>query len=178
MKWLSLPLALFALSACDSEKLPPGPDSPPMPKVEIPAEIPKPAEPLLPEPTVGNLNSDQGEPPDLQVDIAPVTTGELAQLPSEQVAPAPPSEPTPQSVKKKVAVEHVEVPEAELDLSLPEDWAENTEPEQNSASMSLLPPLFDSGERSRSLQMSGNLLPALDGEEVIDGAQLNFELKR
>ncbi len=107
-----------------------------------------------------------------------MTAGDPDELPSKRVAPAPPPKPVAPKVKKEVAVEDVKIPEAELDLSLPDDWAVNGEPEQNTASMSLLPPLFQGG-RSSSVQMSGSLLPALDGDDgLIDGAQLNFELKR
>lgn len=182
MKWLCLPLGLLALSACDSEKLPPRPESPPTPKVEAPVDTPKPEESisLVPEPTLGDLEGDDGEPSEIQIDIEPVTAGDPETLPSERVAPAPVPAPKPAApkIKKEVAVEHVEIPEAELDLSLPEDWATDSESEQNTASMSLLPPLFN-GERSRPVQMSGSLLPGLDGDDaLIDGAQLNFELKR
>lgn len=177
MKWLVLPLSLLALSACDSEKLPPRPETPPAPKVEAPAEIPKPEVSLVPEPSFDELEVDTSEPPEIQVDVEPVTAGDPEELPSERVVSAPPPKTPAPKVKKKVAVEQVKLPEAELDLSLPEDWAKDGEPEQNTASMSLLPPLFGS-ERSRSVQMSGSLLPGLDGDDDIDGAQLNFELKR
>ncbi len=179
MKWLYLPLALLVLSACDSEKLPPRPETPPTPKVEAPVDTPKPQESLslVPEPTLGDLQDDDGKPPEIQTDVEPVTAGDPETLPSERVAPAAAPKPAVAKTKKEVPVEQVEIPEVELDLSLPEDWATNSEPEQNTASISLLPPMFGT-ERARSVQLSGSLLPALDRDDEIDGAQLNFELKR
>lgn len=179
MKWLSLPLVLVLLSACDSDKLPPRPDAPPKPKVETPAATPEPEMSVLPAPTLDESGErDNVERPEIQIELEPVTAGDPEELPSERISPAPPPKPVAPKVKKEVAVEDVEIPEAELDLSLPDDWAVDGEPEQNTASMSLLPPLFN-GERSRPVQMSGSLLPALDGDDaLIDGAQLNFELKR
>ena len=73
------------------------------------------------------------------------------------------------------------MPEAELDLSLPEDWAEELEPGhgEDTASMQLLPPLFESREANNSVQMSGRLLQGLQEDDpLIDGAEINFELKR
>ena len=179
MKWLSLPLALLVLSACDNDKLPPRPEPPATPKVETPANTPEPAVSIVPTFSLEEgQEGDNAEPPEIRIELEPVTAGDPEKLPSERIAPAPPPEPAAPKVKKEVAVEHVEVPEAALDLSLPDDWAEDSGPEQNTASMSLLPPLFQ-GDRSRSVQMSGSLLPGLDGDDaLIDGAQLNFELKR
>lgn len=179
MRWLSLPLALLLLSACDNEKVPPRPEPPAAPKVDIHADTPEPPVFALPETTLEReIAGASNEPPEIQVEIEPVTAGDPEKLPSERVAPPSPKPAAPQA-KKKVAVEEVEIPKADLDLSLPDDWATDNEPEQNSASMSLLPPLFGSGESSRSVQMSGTLLPGMVGDDaVIDGAQLNFELKR
>jgi hypothetical protein len=79
----------------------------------------------------------------------------------------------------KTKLEKVELPEPDLDLSLPDDWAESLDPAEKPASLSLLPPLFESSQESRSLQMSGELLPGTaEDEALIDGAQINFELKR
>lgn len=179
MKWLSLPLALLLLSACDNDKLPPRPEPPATPRVETPADPPEPAVSVIPESDLEEMaGDDSDEPPEIQVELEPIAEGDPKELPSERIATAPPAKPAAPKIKKKVAVEDVEVPEAELDLSLPEDWAEDAEPEQSAASMSLLPPLFE-GERARSVQLTGSLLPALDGDDaLIDGAQLNFELKR
>ncbi len=179
MKWLSLPLALLLISACDNDKLPPRPEPPAVPRVEMPASTPEPAVSVLPQPIVDEGGAgDTGEPSEIEVELEPVTAGNPEKLPSERIATTTPPKPAASKVKKKVAVEEVELPEADLNLSLPEDWAQDSEPEQNTASMSLLPPLFG-GERSRSVQMSGTLLPGLDEDDSpIDGAQLNFELKR
>lgn len=179
MKWLSLPLALLLLSACDNEKLPPRPEPPAPPKVETHADSPAPAVFVLPETALEKeIAGENKEPPPVQVEVEPVTAGDPEKLPSERVAPVASTKSAPKA-KKKVAVEQVEIPKADLDLSLPEDWATDGEPEENSASISLLPPMFGSGESSRSVQMSGTLLPGMAGDDaVIDGAQLNFELKR
>ncbi|WP_217474677.1 hypothetical protein [Stutzerimonas stutzeri] len=134
------------------------------------------------EPAADHASSD-AEKPAIEIELEPVADEASDKLPSEQVAatkPAPAAA-APTSPKKKVAVEHVELPEPELDLSLPEDWAEELEPEdrEDTASMQLLPPLFETGESDKSLQMSGRLLQGLREEDaLIDGAEINFELKR
>ena len=180
MKRLSLPLALLLLSACDNEKLPSRPETPAPPKVETREDSPAPAVTLVPETILEESAAERSvEPPEIQVEVEPVAAGDPEKLPSERVVPSPSPKPAAPKAKKKVAVEHVELPEADLDLSLPEDWAKDSEPEESTALMSLLPPMFGSGERSRSVQMSGTLLPGMSGDDaVIDGAQLNFELKR
>ncbi|WP_181296681.1 hypothetical protein [Pseudomonas sp. Q2-TVG4-2] len=176
MKWLSLLLALPFLGACDGDKLPSQPSPPAKPEVQATAGSRAPASPL------GTVESDGGEPPNVEIELEPVAGGDSEELPSERIVSVPEPEPvvpTPDTAKKEIAVEEVELPEPELDLSLPEDWAEELDPAQNTATMRLLPPLFESSENSRSLQMSGRLLPGLEQDEaLIDGAQINFELKR
>ncbi|WP_219807524.1 hypothetical protein [Stutzerimonas stutzeri] len=96
---------------------------------------------------------------------------------TEPSAPAPKAKPSASVPKTKL--EKVELPEPDLDLSLPDDWTESLDPAEKPASLSLLPPLFESSQESRSLQMSGELLPGTaEDEALIDGAQINFELKR
>ncbi|AHL76208.1 hypothetical protein CH92_14335 [Stutzerimonas stutzeri] len=182
MRWLSVLLALPFLGACDGDKLPSQPGAPAKPEVRSGVVDREPAASLKPvlEPAIGHVESEDGEPPEIEIEVEPVTAGDPATLPSERVVPAPePKATAPSAPKKDVAIERVEVPEPELDLSLPEDWAEELEPDQETASMRLLPPLFEGGENSRSVQMSGSLLPGVnENEALIDGAQINFELKR
>lgn len=170
MKWSSLLLALLFLVACDGDDLPSQPGPPAAPEVQ----------PLVDRnAATGPVQRETDAPPKIEIELEPVTAGDPEELPSERVVPA--TEPKAVSVvpKKKVAVEQVKLPEPELDLSLPEDWAEELEPAQDAAASKLLPPLFESGEDSRSVQMSGSLLPGLEHDDaLIDGAQINFELKR
>ncbi|NKQ11877.1 hypothetical protein [Pseudomonas sp. SST3] len=178
MKWLSLLLALPFLGACDGDKLPSQPSPPAKPEVQADAGNRAPASPL------GSVESEGGEPPNIEIELESVAGEDSEELPSERVVSVPEPKPEPvvpvrEAAKKKVAVEEVELPEPELDLSLPSDWAEELDPDQNTATIRLLPPLFESSEDSRSLQMSGRLLPGLEQDEaLIDGAQINFELKR
>ncbi len=172
MKWSSLLLALLVLSACDRDDLPSQPRPPASPEVRSPVDQ---KAVIPPAPT----QRDTETPPKIEVEIEPVTAGDPEELPSERVVPATEPKTVSAAPKKKVAVEQVELPEPELDLSLPEDWTEELEPEQDAAALQLLPPLFESGENSRSVQMSGSLLPGLERDDaLIDGAQINFELKR
>lgn len=182
MKCLSLLLALPLLVACDGDKLPPQPGPPAKPKVETTATDVKPLSTLEPA-AAEHANRDARKAPAIEIELDPVVDEESERLPSEQVAPAPPKPvaAAPASPKKKVAPERVELPEAELDLSLPEDWAEELEPGhgEDTASMQLLPPLFESREANNSVQMSGRLLQGLQEDDpLIDGAEINFELKR
>ena len=170
MRWLLL-LAIPLIAACDGEKVPDDPVLPEPPKVEsspIAAVAPATAKP---EPDV------QDAPVEIKIDLAPVTAVESEQLPSERVVPPPKPKPAVAAASKK-KVEDVELPDPELDLSLPDDWSETLEPAEEATSMNLLPPLFESSKDSR-LQLSGELLPgAAQDEAIIDGAQINFEIKR
>lgn len=174
MKWLIL-LALPLMSACDGDKTPDQPMPPVQPKVDSPASDV--ATPVLNEPERPVEMS--GRDVEVDVDVGPVAGGDSEKLPSERVVP-PPARPKPVATSApRKKVEQVALPEPELDLSLPEDWSEALEPDEEPPSMTLLPPLFESSSDSRSLQMSGELLPgAAQDETIIDGAQINFEIKR
>ncbi|MBU1461129.1 MAG: hypothetical protein KKC89_16355 [Gammaproteobacteria bacterium] len=109
----------------------------------------------------------------------PTLAANPEQPPTEPSAPTPAPKAKPSATVPKTKLEKVELPEPDLDLSLPDDWAESLDPAEKPASLSLLPPLFESSQESRSLQMSGELLPGTaEDEALIDGAQINFELKR
>lgn len=178
MRWLTVLFALPFLGACDDDKLPPQPGPPAKPEVHAPA--PKPIATREPDQPIAPVESEGGIPP-IEIEIEPVTLGAPEELPSERRPSTPPAKPVDSAEPKgtnTVAVEEIDLPEPELDLSLPEDWAEELEPDQETAAMQLLPPLFDSNERSR-LEMSGRLLPGDEqNEALIDGAQINFELRR
>ncbi|MFL9812324.1 hypothetical protein D7241_03575 [Stutzerimonas sp. VN223-3] len=171
MKLLIFLLTLSLLSACDGDNVPAEPSPPAPPKVRVSNSEQAP----LSTP----VEREDSVPPKIEIELEPVTAGNPDELPSDRVASAPSAKPAaPAAPKKKVAVEDVELPEPNLDLSLPEDWSEQLEPGRNATTMNLLPPLFESDD-SRSLQMSGRLLPGLEHDEaLIDGAQINFELKR
>ncbi|MCQ4286272.1 hypothetical protein NA647_02320 [Pseudomonas stutzeri] len=170
MKWSSLLLALLFLGACDGDDLPSQPGPPAAPEVQPSVDRSAATAPV---------QRETDTPPKIEIELEPVTAGDPEELPSERVVPAAESKPVSAAPKKKVAVEQIELPEPELDLSLPEDWAEELEPAQDAEALKLLPPLFEPGEDSRSVQMSGSLLPGLERDDaLIDGAQINFELKR
>lgn len=173
MKWSILLLALPLLTACDGGGIPAEPKPPAPPKVQSPLSNSEPVG--LPAP----VESDE-TPAKIEIELEPVISGDPEELPSERVMPDPDSKPvaTIMPKKKEVAVENVELPEPALDLSLPEDWSEQLEPGDDAATMTLLPPLFESSDSSRSVQMSGRLLSGEQDEALIDGAQINFELKR
>ncbi len=175
MKWSSVLVVLPLLGACDGDKLPEQPGPPARPEVEAAGNHQPPA--ALP----ARARDEDDAPPDLKIEVEPVTAGDPDALPSERVvrAPAPPDPVTPVPTKKRVAVERVELPAPALDLSLPDDWAEALEPAPDTTSIRILPPLFESAEGSRSMQMSGSLLPGVEqSETLIDGAQINIELRR
>jgi len=170
MKWSSLLLAMLFLVACDGDDLPSQPGPPAAPEVQSSVDR---------NAATGPVQRETDAPPKIEIELEPVTGGDPEELPSERVVPATEPKAVSAAPKKKVAVEPVKLPEPELDLSLPEDWAEELEPAQDAAASKLLPPLFESGEDSRSVQMSGSLLPGLEHDDaLIDGAQINFELKR
>ncbi|MEL7558780.1 hypothetical protein [Stutzerimonas chloritidismutans] len=167
MRWLML-IGLSLLAGCD--EVPDQPKTPTPPKVTVsPADA---AAPIVAEP---KLDRRVG-PVSIESEDEPALAANPEQPPTEPSAPAPKAKPSASVPKTKL--EKVELPEPDLDLSLPEDWTENLDPAEEPTSLSLLPPLFESSE-SRSLQMSGELLPgAAQDEALIDGAQINFELKR
>jgi len=170
MRWLLL-LAIPLIAACDGEKVPDDPVLPEPPKVVSSTTTAVAPATAQPEPDVPD------PPEEIKIELAPVTEGDSEQLPSERVVPPPKPKPATAAVSKK-QVEDVELPEPELDLSLPDDWSETLGPADEATSMTLLPPLFESSKDSR-LQLSGELLPgAAQDEAIIDGAQINFEIKR
>ncbi|WP_417787319.1 hypothetical protein [Stutzerimonas xanthomarina] len=168
MRWLML-IGLSLLAACDEVPNQPKPPTPPKIAVSpLDAAAPVEAEPRLDVP-------DSLENIELENESA--LAGAPDPLSTDPVAPAPKTKPS--TSEPKAAVEKVKLPEPDLDLSLPEDWAEDLEPADEPRSLSLLPPLFESSQSSRSLHMSGELLPGTAQDEaLIDGAQINFELKR
>ncbi len=191
MKHLWLFCVALLVAACDADKVPDRPASPPAkPTVERSAESaskPNPAAPRVSS-APGESAGEPAEPPSaLEVTLDPLPEGDPETLPSKRTEeasaaskrPAPAPVPEPVKKGKAVAVEKVDLPEAELDLSLPDDWTEELEPEQEAASSDLLPPLFGAEERSGGVQLSGRLLPGdTENEALIDGAELNFEFKR
>jgi hypothetical protein len=171
MRW-SLLLVIPLIGACDADKVPDAPTVPARPEVVTSAsEVAAPAT-AKPEPS----SADTRESVDIEVPAA--AEGTLDELPSERVSPPTRPKAASTAVAEK-KVEEVKLPEPELDLSLPDEWSEAIEPADEATSMSLLPPLFESSKETRSLQMSGELQPgAAHDETLVDGAQLNFELKR
>lgn len=177
MRWL-LVLTLPLIAACEGDKVPDKPAVPTPPKLDAPLVN----EAVRPEPVELPAQAESGPAPiDIDIEVEPVpVSGDQQQLPSERVAPAPspPAKPAAAAVAKQ-KVEKVQLPEADLDLSLPEDWHEALDTSDDQASMSLLPPLFEPSRNPRSMQMSGELLQDLpQTDAIIDGAQLNFEFKR
>lgn len=170
MRWLML-IGLSLLAGCD--EVPDQPKPPVPPKVAV--SPPYAAAPLVAEP---KLDTRVG-PVSIESENEPALAANPEQPPAEPIAPTPAPKAKPSAAVPKTKLEKVELPEPDLDLSLPEDWTESLDPVEESTSLSLLPPLFESSQESRSLQMSGELLPgAPQDEALIDGAQINFELKR
>ena len=169
MRWLML-IGLSLLAGCD--EVPDQPKTPTPPKVTVsPADA---AAPIVAEP---KLDRRVG-PVSIESEDEPALAANPGQPTTEPIAPTPAPKAKRSAAEPKTKLQKVELPEPDLDLSLPEDWTENLDPAEEPTSLSLLPPLFESSE-SRSLQMSGELLPgAAQDEALIDGAQINFELKR
>ncbi|MGE6662147.1 hypothetical protein ACQKEK_15600 [Pseudomonas sp. NPDC077408] len=169
MRWLML-VGLSLLGACD--KVPDQPAPPAPPKVTV--STPDTAAPVIAEPKLDAR--DRPESIEIETESALVANPEPS--PNEPAAPPPKVKGAP-AAAPKTKLEKVELPEPDLDLSLPEDWTESLGPADEPTNLSLLPPLFESSQDSRSLQMSGELLPGMAQDEaIIDGAQINFELKR
>ena len=170
MRWLML-IGLSLLAGCD--EVPDQPRPPTPPKVAV--SPPDTAAPLVAEP---ELDTQVG-PVSIESEKEPTLAANPEQPSTEPSAPTPAPKAKPSATVPKTKLEKVELPEPDLDLSLPDDWAESLDPAEKPASLSLLPPLFESSQESRSLQMSGELLPGTaEDEALIDGAQINFELKR
>ncbi|MEZ3184106.1 hypothetical protein HZR81_04025 [Pseudomonas sp. LM13] len=124
-------------------------------------------------------------PPDLEVEVAPVNQAAEAEPPPVQIdipepeAPQPAARSRPAPPKQPEKPAEVELVEPVLDLRLPEELAEELEPAPSSESIRLLPPLFDTGEPSRSMQIGGRLISGeAEDESLIEGAEIQFELKR
>lgn len=188
MKGLVPLVIVLFLAACDNDKVPPRP-LPAKPTVEAPAPAAarQASVPPVPAQTPGEARQPENEgsepekiePEKIVVEVEPEPAGKADKLPSQRVAAqAPKPAVSAAAPAKKIPVEHVELPDPKLDLSLPEDWAEELQPEQTAQNEQLLPPLFGSDEHT-GVQMSGSLLPGEnEGEALIDGAQINFEIKR
>lgn len=95
MKWLSVLVVLPLLQACDGDKLPEQPGPPARPEVEAAGNHQPPA--ALP----ARARDEDDAPPDLKIEVEPVTAGDPDALPSERVvrAPAPPDPVTPVPAK-------------------------------------------------------------------------------
>ncbi|MDA0425618.1 hypothetical protein [Stutzerimonas frequens] len=124
-------------------------------------------------------------PPDLEIEVAPVNQAAEAEPPPVQIdipepeAPQPAARSRPAPPKQPEKPAEVELVEPVLDLRLPEELAEELEPAPSSESIRLLPPLFDTGEPSRSMQIGGRLISGeAEDESLIEGAEIQFELKR
>ncbi|WP_421681640.1 hypothetical protein HKW98_10790 [Stutzerimonas urumqiensis] len=149
--------------------------------------LPPAEEPVVPEPVVTAPPTDAIEPVDSIEPVEPIEPP-VAEVP-ERVSPigAPavpeeaeqavrPPETAPQTVARK-PVDEVEVEAPEIDLSLPEDWAEELEPAEPVAEPALLPELFDGAEGDR-IGMSGRLIPGEADDSMVDGAELRIEIRR
>ena len=123
-------------------------------------------------------------PPDLDIEVAPVEQAAETEPPPVQISipepePQPAARPRPAPAKQPEKPADVELVEPVLDLRLPEELAEELKPAPSSESIRLLPPLFDTGESSRSMQIGGRLISGeAEDESLIEGAEIQFELKR
>ncbi len=123
-------------------------------------------------------------PPDLDIEVAPVEQAAETEPPPVQISipepePQPAARPRPAPAKQPEKPAEVELVEPVLDLRLPEELAEELKPAPSSESIRLLPPLFDTGESSRSMQIGGRLISGeAEDESLIEGAEIQFELKR
>ncbi|MGA6100336.1 hypothetical protein ACPESN_20970 [Stutzerimonas marianensis] len=171
-------LALPLLAACDGDQPSEQPHAPdtPEPRGEITL-----GEPIAPEPDQAPRldQPDQDLPPPISIELPEVTDEAAEAPPPVEVAPAPVKAPERAAAQRRQAADEPVLDAPELDLSLPDDWTETLDTRQEEASLDLLPPLFPTGKPDRSLQMSGRLLPDIEGrEDDISGAQINFEIKR
>lgn len=123
-------------------------------------------------------------PPDLDIEVAPVEQAAETEPPPVQISipepePQPAARPRPAPAKQPEKPAGVELVEPVLDLRLPDELAEELMPAPSSESIRLLPPLFDTGEPSRSMQIGGRLISGeAEDESLIEGAEIQFELKR
>jgi len=164
---LLLLISLALLSGCGDDPRP-EPEDVPRP-VEQPEQAPVASEPA-------------GEPPDLQIELAAPEESEDSASPDVQIS-IPEPEPAPRAAPAKrpapAKPEDAELPELELDLHLPEELAEELMPAPSAEAARLLPPLFEKGKASQSMQIGGRLISGEDEDEaLIDGAEIRFEFKR
>jgi len=127
-------------------------------------------------------------PPDLDIELAPIEETSDAEPPEVEISlpePVPEDEapdpaPQPSTAKRSTPPPaKVELPEPELDLRLPEELVEELAPGSGDESMRLLPPLFEGGGPSRSMQIGGRLISGeAEDEELIEGAEIRLEFKR
>jgi len=150
-----------------------------------PAPVEQPSEPE-------SIVEQKEVPPDLDIELAPIEETSDAEPPEVEIslpepgpepaleleAPAP--APQPSTAKRSTPPPaEVELPEPELDLRLPEELVEELAPGPGDESMRLLPPLFEGGGPSRSMQIGGRLISGeAEDEELIEGAEIRLEFKR
>ncbi|KJS70391.1 MAG: hypothetical protein JL55_11200 [Pseudomonas sp. BICA1-14] len=147
----------------------------------VPAPVEQPSEPE-------NIVEQEEVPPDLDIELAPIEETSDAEPPEVEISlpePVPEDEapdpaPQPSTAKRSTPPPaKVELPEPELDLRLPEELVEELAPGPGDESMRLLPPLFEGGGPSRSMQIGGRLISGeAEDEELIEGAEIRLEFKR
>src|SRR3546814_14715062 len=85
----------------------------------------------------------------------------------------------PRSTRTDTPFPYTTLFRSELDLRLPEELVEELAPGPGDESMRLLPPLFEGGGPSRSMQIGGRLISGeAEDEELIEGAEIRLEFKR
>lgn len=146
-----------------------------------PAPVEQPSEPE-------SIVEQEEVPPDLDIELAPIEETSDAEPPKVEISlpePVPEDEapapaPQPSTAKRSTPPPaKVELPEPELDLRLPEELVEELAPGPGDESMRLLPPLFEGGGPSRSMQIGGRLISGeAEDEELIEGAEIRLEFKR
>ena len=146
-----------------------------------PAPVEQPSEPE-------SIVEQEEAPPDLDIELAPIEETSDAEPPKVEISlpePVPEDEapdpaPQPSTAKRFTPPPaKVELPEPELDLRLPEELVEELAPGPGDESMRLLPPLFEGGGPSRSMQIGGRLISGeAEDEELIEGAEIRLEFKR
>ncbi|AYC33315.1 hypothetical protein D3880_13565 [Pseudomonas cavernae] len=170
MRTLGLVLLLSLLGAC-------GDSEPPVPKVPPSAPLPKPP---VTEPVVPPISLPPTQPPE--------TTKPQYKAPLPKPAPATPAPETkPDLVVKQapVKVEEAPVPQAKLDLSLPEDLVQSLEPAEplsTAEQKPLLPQMFAPKPPAESpFQLNGKLITNEREDDYlrsVEGAELQFEFKQ
>ncbi|MCQ4299768.1 hypothetical protein NAV11_07565 [Pseudomonas songnenensis] len=144
-----------------------------------PEDVPAPVEQSAPAP----VGSEPAEaPPDLQIELAAPEESADPALPDVQISipePQPAPRPAPARRPEPPKPEEVELAEPELDLHLPDELVEALMPAPSAEAARLLPPLFEKGKASQSMQIGGRLISGEDDDEaLIEGAEIRFEFKR